>query len=182
MSFTTIILAGGKSSRMGQDKGLMFLKGKPMIEHIIDVVKPFSEEILIVANDYNYKKFGVSVFYDEIKEKGPLAGIYTGLKNSSSEWNLILSCDVPYVNERLIKLLIENSNGFDITIPQKDNQTHQLIGVFNKNCIHSFKANLDQNQLKLKNAYESLNLNIVDANIIEDKVFTNINSKDDIKA
>lgn len=182
MEITTIILAGGKSSRMGQDKGLMPLNGKPLIEYVIEVTKPFSDEILIVANHLDYKKFGYPVFFDEIKDKGPLAGIYTGLKNSSSEWNLILSCDVPFVNKQLIELLIENSNDFDITIPQKDNQTHQLIGVFNKNCIHSFKTNLDYNQLKLKKAYESLNLNIVNASEIDDKVFTNINSKDDIKA
>lgn len=181
MEITTIILAGGKSSRMGQDKGLMLLNGKPMIEYVLDVVKPLSKDILIVANHQEYKKFGLPVFSDEVKDKGPLAGIYTGLKNSATVLNLILSCDVPYISEQLIHLLIENSEGYDITIPQKKGRTHQLIGVFNKKCMDSLKKSLDIDELKLINVYERLNLNVVDVDEMDDKIFTNINSKDDFK-
>ena len=96
MKYTAIILAGGKSSRMGSDKGLVLLNGKPMISYIIEILKKMQIPIIIISNNENYKQFGLPVFADIIKEKGPLGGIYTGLKNSKTESNIIVSCDVPF--------------------------------------------------------------------------------------
>lgn len=182
MKMSAIILAGGKSSRMGQDKGLMPLNGEPMVQKIINTAKEITDTILIISNNKEYEQFGYPVFEDEIKDQGPMAGIYTGLLHSSTPKNLILSCDVPFVQVELLKELINKSDDFDITIPRKDDKTHQLIGVINKSCLASFKNNIDNNQLKLKIAYEALNLNVIDANQFDKKMFTNINSKDDIKA
>jgi len=179
MRITAIILAGGKSSRMGQDKGLMFLDEKPMVQYIIDTVKPLVQEIIISSNNKEYEQFGYPVFQDLIKSKGPLAGIYTGLNHSKSDKNIVISCDVPYVSKELINLLIEQSEGSQITIPEKEGKTHQLIGVFSKSCSESFKNAIENNELKAKTVFEKLNLNIVDANQFENKIFTNINTKDD---
>jgi len=182
MKITAIILAGGKSSRMGEDKGLMLLNGEPMVQKIFNVVKEITDTILIISNNKEYEQFGYQVFEDEIKDKGPIAGIYTGLLHTSTPKNLLLSCDVPFVQVELLKELIKLSDNFDITIPQKDNKTHQLIGVIDKSCLTSLKNNIDNNQLKLKTAYEALNLKVIDADQFDKKMFTNINSKDDIKA
>lgn len=179
MKIGAIILAGGKSSRMGEDKGLMLLDGKPMIQHMIDAVNTITDAVIIVANNEAYSRFGVPVFKDEIKDKGPLAGIYTGLKHSKAEKNIIVSCDTPYITQDLLQFLLNQSIGFDITIPQKEGRTHQLIGVFDKKCGNSFKVNIDNDRLKLITAYERLNLSIVDANHFDEHLFTNINSKDD---
>ena len=178
---TAIILSGGKSSRMGEDKGLMLLNGKPMIQHVINVVTPLVDEVIIISNQSTYKKFGLKVYEDLIKDKGPLAGIYTGLFYSSSEKNIVLSCDTPYINSALISFLLDNSKGYDITIPENDKTTHQLIGVFSKSCIENFKNCLEKNQLKAITAFESLNLNVVNANHFDKNIFTNINAKSDIK-
>ena len=75
MDITGIILSGGKSLRMGQDKGLMSLDGKFMIEHVIDHIKPLCKQILISANQEEYHKFGYPVVRDEIKDIGPAGGI-----------------------------------------------------------------------------------------------------------
>lgn len=75
MQVGAIILAGGKSSRMGVDKGLMLLNEKPMVQHVIDAVKLVADEIIIVANNKEYKQFGYTVISDEIENAGPLAGI-----------------------------------------------------------------------------------------------------------
>ena len=130
MELTGIILAGGKSSRMGEDKGLMSFKGKAMIQHIIDAVKPLVSTIVIIANNKDYEQFGYPVYEDIIKGKGPLAGIYTGLTHSKAEKNMVLSCDVPFVNGEILKLLIEACKDVDVAIPEKNNRTHQLIGVY----------------------------------------------------
>ncbi len=182
MKRTAIILAGGKSSRMKKDKGLMLLEGKPMIQYVIDLIKPLVNELIIISNQQEYTQFGFPVYEDLIKEKGPLAGIYTGLYYSKSATNIVLSCDTPYITSELISLLLEKSKGYDITIPKKDNKTHQLIGIFSKNCMEKFKNCVENNQLKAKVAFDSLNMNIVDANRFDYKLFTNINRQSDITA
>lgn len=180
METTAIILAGGNSSRMGEDKGLMLINGQPMIQHIIDTVKGVVENIIIVSNNGAYTKFGYPVVEDEVKGKGPLGGIYTGLLHTTTDRNIVLSCDVPYVNANLLNLLISHSSESDITIPQKNGVTHQLIGVFTKACIITFKNALDDNQLKLKQIFQKMKLNIVDASHFNEYLFTNINQKDDL--
>jgi molybdenum cofactor guanylyltransferase len=182
LELTGIILAGGKSSRMGEDKGLMSFEDKPMIQYIIDVVKPLVEGIIIIANDKQYEQFGYPVYEDIIKDKGPLAGILTGLTHSNTDKNLVLSCDVPFVNEAILKLLIEACEDVDVVIPEKDNRTHQLIGMYDKSCIGTFKSELEADQRKLKLAIEQLNYKTINANHIDDKTFNNINSKNDIEA
>jgi molybdenum cofactor guanylyltransferase len=180
MSKTGIILAGGKSSRMNQDKGLMLLNGKPMIKHVIGALKANVDEIIIVSNNSEYEQFGYPVYSDLIKDKGPLAGIYTGLYNSQSETNFLLSCDVPYVNKELISFLLLEHQNHQITIPIKEERTHQLIGVFSKSCEINFHLSLEKGELKLLDAFKNLNLNIVESNHFDSHNFKNINSPNDL--
>lgn len=181
MDLTAIILAGGKSSRMGEDKGLMLFEAKPMIQHIINLVKPLVKHIIIISNNNSYQQFGYPVFEDIIKDKGPLAGILTGLQQSTTAKNLILSCDVPFVNEALLELLLTQADDVDVVIPEKENRTHQLIGVYDKSCIAIIKEELANDRLKLKLAINKLNHRIIDANGIDARVFHNINTKEDAK-
>ncbi|MBW6483097.1 MAG: molybdenum cofactor guanylyltransferase [Vicingaceae bacterium] len=178
---TVILLAGGKSSRMGADKGLLLINEKPMIQHIIDAVRVISNNIIIVSNQMEYTQFGFPVFEDRIKESGPLAGIYTGLVHSKTHQNIVLSCDVPYVSAALITFLMEQSSNFDVTIPQKKDRLHPLIGVYTQACLPVFKNELKHQQLKVKLAIEKMKLNIVDAALFADFNFMNINTPIDIK-
>ncbi|MDG1475846.1 MAG: molybdenum cofactor guanylyltransferase [Vicingaceae bacterium] len=180
MSKTGIILAGGKSSRMNQDKGLMMLNEKPMIQYVIEVLKTIVDEIIIISNNPEYKQFGYPVYSDLIKDKGPLAGIYTSLYYSQSETNIILSCDTPHISSELISFLLSSHQNHQITIPEKENQTHQLIGVFSKSCETNFALSIEKSQLKLIDAFKNLNLNIVDANRFDAHVFKNINTPSDL--
>ena len=180
MSKTGIILAGGKSSRMNQDKGLMILNGKPMIQFVINVLKPFVDEIIIVSNNSEYEQFGYPVYSDLVKDKGPLVGIYTGLFYSQSATNIILSCDVPYLNSDVVSFLCAKHIDCQITIPRIEGRTHQLIGVFSKSCTTHFVQSIEKEELKLLDAFKSLNLNIVDANHFNSDLFRNLNSPNDL--
>lgn len=181
MNVGAIILAGGKSSRMGTDKGLLSLNGKPMIALVMDTLKPITDDIIIISNNVAYEVFGVPVYEDLIKDAGPLAGIYTGLKHSKYAKNIVVSCDVPFVSEKLLHYLINSCKDYDVTIPIKNNRTHQVIGIYDKKCVSIFKNELYNNQLKMKVALEKINLNIVDANQFDEKEFTNINTSVELK-
>ena len=106
MQATGIILAGGKSSRMGEDKGLVLLNGKPMIQYVIEALKEVVSDIIIISNNASYNKFRIPVYADLIKDKGPVGGIYTGLYHSTTELNFCISCDVPMISSDFILWLL----------------------------------------------------------------------------
>ncbi len=179
-NISAIILAGGKSSRMGEDKGLMLLNNTPMITPIIKLAEWFADEIIIVSNQSGYDQFGYPVVEDLIKESGPLAGIHTGLENITNQKSIVLSCDVPFVSKELLQFVIDASEGYDVTIPEKNGKTHQIIGVYDKSISGFIKEELERGQRKIKLALEKLNLNVIDANVFDQKLFTNLNSREDI--
>ena len=93
---TGIILSGGASRRMGQDKGLTLYRNKELIQYSIELLTPLCSQIIISSNDpTNYSKFGKQIVPDIIKGVGPIGGIFSSLKFTSTSGNLILSCDMP---------------------------------------------------------------------------------------
>ncbi len=183
MKYTGIILAGGKSSRMGEDKGLLLFKNKPMIEYLINVLKQTDIPTIIIANNPEYEKFNLPVYSDIVKDKGPAGGIYTALSHSTSENNIILSCDTPFVSEELISFLIDSHSEHQITIPVYDEKIHPLIGIYNKSLLKIFKKAIGDKNLKMRNIIHSTNLNLIKVpdRIAENgKCFININNHNDL--
>ncbi|HSO89343.1 MAG TPA: molybdenum cofactor guanylyltransferase, partial [Draconibacterium sp.] len=93
MQITGIILSGGQSTRMGTDKALLQIKGKTLLERAVEICNPVCNAILISSNNPEHEKYGYQIYPDEIKNCGPLGGIYSCLKKSDTDWNFILSVD-----------------------------------------------------------------------------------------
>lgn len=186
MKLTAIILAGGKSSRMGTDKGLVLLNGKPMIQHIINAVqKTGISDILLISNNLAYKQFGLPVYSDIIKDSGPLGGIYTGLVHSTTSRNMILSCDIPFINEAVMNVLIEDQSQSPITVLKYKDRIHPLIGIFNTSIIPDIQEQISKNNFKVRELIQSKNATILDLEAkifgVESQVVANVNTKEDIK-
>lgn len=186
MKFTAIILAGGKSTRMGTDKGLVLMNDIPMVERVISAVKKAGlSEIIIVSNNTEYKQFGLPVFPDVIPGKGPLGGIYTGLLKSSTVKNLILSCDVPFINETVLKMLIRNDSKSKVTIIKYENRTHNLIGIYDNSLIKDLGEHLISNKLKVGQFIEAHNPNIIDLKVfmpdLDEQILSNVNTMEELK-
>jgi len=180
-NLTIYILAGGKSSRMGSDKGLVILNNKPMIEYVLETVKDLSATIKIISSNTEYTKFGFPILSDLIIDKGPVGGIYTALSDSETKTNLIVSCDTPFVSLKLLNLLIKSSKNKEVCIPTFKGKIHPLIGVYSKDCINAFKSAINKDCLKLMTVNNTLNHKIVETQkLIDEKEFTNMNSKSDI--
>lgn len=177
---TVIILAGGKSSRMGEDKGLMSLYGKPMVEYVIDLAREISDEIIISSNNSNYKKFGFPVWKDRYKDCGPLAGIHEGLKRSETENNFVISCDTPYVKPELYHFLELQSEDCDVVVPIKEERIHPLLGIYKKSCLPVIEQHLNKGRFKIIDCFDKLEVNYVNADKFETQIFRNINSKSDL--
>lgn len=140
------ILAGGKSTRMGTDKVLILLNGKPLISYLIETIENFGLPIAIISNEPVYESFGYPVFPDLVKEKGPLGGIFTALSNTESDHCLILSCDSPFTGKDVIQKLISEAVPDQITLGQLSGKLLPFPGVYPR----SLKQSLEANHLKLK--------------------------------
>ena len=184
MHATGIILAGGKSSRMGEDKGLVLLNGKPMIQYVIEALKEVVSEISIISNNESYHKFGVPVYSDIIKEKGPVGGIYTGLYHSTTELNFCISCDVPMISSDFIFWLLNRSGNAFVTLPMYKDKVHQMIGVYSKQVLSNFQESVEKEHLKLSQVNNDMGCEIIDiekeyANF-DELIFSNINTKNEL--
>ena len=141
---TGIILSGGKSLRMGVNKSLLTINGQTIIELVRDLMQSIFSEVIIITNvPQAYEFLGLKIYEDIYKGYGPLAGIHSGLLNSSTEKNFIISCDVPLMTKDMIKYLTEFPTNKLITVAKADGFIQQLVGVYHKQLITSIEDILD---------------------------------------
>ena len=179
---TGIILAGGKSSRMGTDKGFLKLNGKSFIEYSIAAMKPLVSQIIIVSNNADYDIFNLKRVEDLIKEAGPLAGLYSGLTASKTEYNLVLSSDIPLIKTQILKkLMIEFEEPFDVVQVMSKNKSMPLIGLYRKRCEKVFKHLLKNNERRLQVAVGQCNVKNIVLNPSLELFVTNINTPEDLE-
>ncbi len=130
---TGIILAGGKSSRMGINKALLPLNGNPIIEHIASLVKSLFPSVILITNQPDeYSFLGLETFVDIYPGRGPLAGIHSGLIHSNTERNFVISCDVPLVTKELLEYIINYKTTYPITLLKADGYIQHLCGIYSK--------------------------------------------------
>jgi len=148
---TSIVLVGGKSSRLGKSKALEIVGGRSLIQRVIERLMPLSCHIIVAgstwqpgfpsAPDIEYK-------LDLYPEKGPLGGIYTGLLVSKSFYNLVVACDMPFLNVDLLRYMLKLCPGLDAVIPFTD-RIQPLHGVYAKSCLDDIRTGLDKDWLKI---------------------------------
>lgn len=176
------ILAGGKSSRMGTDKGLLLFEGKAMIQYVIDQMQPLFDNLVIVSNNREYEKFGLKVIPDLIKNIGPAGGIYTALKHSEAKLNFIVSCDMPFITKEAIAFIIENTNESQIVLLENQGKLEPLFGIYSKDCENTWFELIQQNTIKLQDMVLKFKLKTIPVEnneIFKESFFNNINTKAD---
>ncbi|MAZ28148.1 MAG: molybdenum cofactor guanylyltransferase [Cytophagaceae bacterium] len=178
---TGIILAGGKSLRMQEDKALMQFNGKMFTAHIADALKPLVSEILLVSSNPAHQILGLTQIPDKFENAGPLAGIYSGLRQSKTDLNLILSCDVPLIKTSILQLLLQHADKFDVVQLSGENRAVPLIAMYNKSCLPHFEKCLQKSEYKLQLALADLNVKTISLPP-EDAIFvTNVNTPADFE-
>jgi molybdopterin-guanine dinucleotide biosynthesis protein A len=185
---TGLILSGGKSSRMGEEKGLVDFNGKPLISYAINVLSPLVDLIIIGANNELdiYKEFGHTIVEDEIKEIGPIGGLLSTIKNSETEQNFVLSCDMPFLNTEIMKYLLKNMHDFDIVVAMHgDNKIEPLCGIYSKKIIPEIEAAIEKGRYKLLDLFNKVHFKAIkiDSSLpfYSNQLFYNINRPEDIK-
>jgi molybdopterin-guanine dinucleotide biosynthesis protein A len=185
MDVTGIILAGGKSSRMGTDKGWQALCGKPLIQYAIEALSGLCSSIIISASSTSYQSLGFRVVADVFPAIGPMGGIYSALKQSETENNLVLSCDLPFVPEELLSYILKQAKGYQVAVPWQGNQHYEpLCGFYHLSVLDQMNAFIQKGNFKLPDLFEEISINrLVFNNNLDfymDNIFLNVNSKHDL--
>jgi molybdenum cofactor guanylyltransferase len=190
-----IILCGGISRRMGQDKGLMLLEGQPMILHIIKTLECAVDKIILVLRNReqlnHYRKvlddveIKVKFFIDLKMDQGPLIGLLTGLSNLESDGALILPCDSPYVSIDFIDeifTLAEEEHSQAVVPSWPDGSLEPLHAYYRKECIPIIIKMLSEGLRDFKSLLKKLNVRYIDVARLDPNrsSFTNLNYPHDI--
>jgi len=185
---TGIILSGGRSSRLGHEKGLAELNSKSLIDYSIEILKPVCDRIIISANTYldEYAAFGYPVVKDEIKNIGPMGGLMACLKKSETQYNFVLSCDTPFVPSGLFAFLMDSIENFQVAIPvHHDNRFEPLCAVYATNVIWELQHCVENGTFKMINFIQKVNAKkvVIDDRLsfYHDEMFVNMNTKKDIE-
>ena len=185
-AFTVAILAGGASRRMGANKSLVELDGKPLIQHVLEHVRPLNAPILLVTNQFDlYRRFHVDMVADVIPGKGSLGGIYSALTHSVSDFTLCVACDMPFLNPDLLTYLLSLRTGFDAVVPMLDGQPQGIHAVYHRRCAKPIRALIDQNELRISGIFDHLRVRLVGEAAIqrydpELRSFTNLNTPEEL--
>ncbi|MBS2210888.1 molybdenum cofactor guanylyltransferase [Carboxylicivirga mesophila] len=178
-SITGIILAGGLSSRMGQDKGLIQYKGRTLLEYCINALKPMCSEIIISSNNLEYEQFGFRVIADVYQKVGPIGGLYSALAEAGNEDVIVCPCDMPFITTELFdKLLNEKGENKAAIAVSAINKIYPTLGYYHKSCLPVILQFIEQGQYKLQLLIKELKAQTI--LIEDDKSLLNFNSPEDL--
>lgn len=159
---TLAIQAGGKSSRMGQDKALMPFHGKALILSVLERLAPLADEVIVTTNaPENYGFLGVPLFRDIIPERGALGGLYTALKSATQDQVAVVACDMPFASypfflaatQRLVR------DDADIIIPQTEHGLEPLHALYRREaCIPPIEKALKANKWKVVSWFDEVKI------------------------
>lgn len=184
---TTVIMAGGKSSRMGTDKSFVPLLGKPMVEHVLDSVAGLGQEQIIITNrpdDYAY--LNLPMYGDIYLDKGPLGGFHSALSHATTHYILVVACDMPWLNRPLLEYMISIRETADIIVPRWEKYPEPLHAIYSQRCLEPITANLEADILKLTAFFGKVSLNFLDQKTIAQfdptgQSFNNVNTPEDLE-
>ena len=185
--FTGYVLAGGQSTRMGRDKALLEIDGQPLIQSAVSLLKALTERVVILGPAEKYGFLGLPVLPDMVPSRGPLSAIYTGLERSGTVVNLFLACDMPLMEEMLLKLLVERAPLADAVLMRLDDGSLEpLCAVYNRSCLPTVKSNYERQRFKLSDLFPDLRTHyLTEADLrdsgLDRRIFTNLNDPGDLE-
>jgi molybdopterin-guanine dinucleotide biosynthesis protein A len=168
-NITGIILSGGRSLRMGQNKAFIQIEGLPIIERISTLFKQVFREVIIVTNETElFQNLGSKIYTDIIPNKGALGGLYTGIYYSIFEYSFCVACDMPLINKSLVQFLIQNIRGEDVIVPHTKDGLQPLHALYSKNCLNAIKETIELGKYKILDFYSRVKVKIIEE---EDFIF-----------
>lgn len=181
------ILAGGASSRMGQNKALLSFRGRPLMLHLLAKLRPLFDPLLIGANDPSpYVAYGVPIVPDVLTERCALTGIHAILTAARTEYVFVVACDMPFLNPALIERMVSRRIGHDVVVPESNRGIEPLHSLYSRTCIDPIEETVREGSWKVTDFYRRVR---VDPWRVRDEQWTvdgqspffNLNTPDDLR-
>ncbi|MGH9814306.1 MAG: molybdenum cofactor guanylyltransferase, partial [Candidatus Acidiferrales bacterium] len=185
------VLTGGGSRRMGGDKALLPLAGRPLVLHMVEKLRPLVAEVALIGAPERYAHLGLPVLPDCEAGRGPLAGIVTALRATRFDWNLIVACDLPFLDPALLELDLNEAAAAtdfcDAIVPQTEagpKGWQPLAAAYHRRCLPAFERVLASDHPKISRAYDSLRVRALTPDALarfafSPRMFNNVNSPED---
>ncbi|MCI2430516.1 molybdenum cofactor guanylyltransferase [Candidatus Acetothermia bacterium] len=185
--FSIILLAGGRSRRMGQDKALLPWHGRTLIEDLVVRLKELSDDLLVITGEkIRYRDLlRVPIFADEIVDQGPIGGLYTGLKRARHEYSLVVACDMPLVGPALVKLLSQEiDEKVWAIVPEVRGHRVPTLAIYHKSSLSVIEQLLSLGRTSLQALLDSVSLKVIPEERLREcdpqlRSFINLNSLGD---
>lgn len=184
-NITGIILAGGSSRRYGKNKAFLNINGIPLIETITEKMKGIFQKVILIANEKEgFAYLGLPVVEDIKMGLGPLGGIYTGLLSISNEAGFFVACDMPFINEGLIRYMADKRDNHWAVVPSVGDEIEPLHAIYSKSCLTSIKDLINSKIYQVRRFYDHIDVRYVKEGeirkfIAPEIVFLNINTPDE---
>jgi len=178
------VLVGGRSSRMGQDKALIEVEGRPLALRVADSLFLSCNTVSIVGDPARYATLGLPVIPDNFPGQGPLAGIEAALRATSADWNLIAACDMPSLDSTVFASLF--STGCDCAVPRyADGSVEPLCSVYHRRCHRAVVAALESGIRRVTDALRHLEsecFSVGYVTITDNAPFRNLNTPEELRS
>ena len=186
-----IVLAGGRSRRLGRDKAIEPFDGKPLLLRVIDRLADVVDETVVVVADVEQAEriplpASTRVVVDAYPDCGSLGGIFTGLSAAPGDWGLVVACDMPFLDRRLLRHILDRRGGFDAVVPVLDGRPEPTHAAYSKACLPHIERRLRARELKIAGFFDDVRVRLVPQAEIEgidpDRLsFLNVNTPDDLE-
>jgi len=182
-----IVLAGGEGKRLGTDKAFLRIGGRALIEGVVEKMARIGDEVIIVTNfPQRYDHLEARLVGDVYPGKGSLGGIYSGLMAAHSHHSLVVACDMPFLNLRLLRYMILLSPGQDVVIPRVRGLTEPLHAIYSKECLQPIERVLASGGCRIIAFFPGVRVRYIEEQEIrlfdpQGLSFFNINTPDDLK-
>jgi molybdenum cofactor guanylyltransferase len=159
MQVSGYVLAGGASSRMGQDKALLPYGGTTLVERLAGIVREAAGSVAVVGDPKKYGGLGYSVFADRLPGCGPLGGLYTALSISSADWNLVVACDMPGISVEILHTLLDGAGASSkncVVAASVGGEMEPLCAIYHRRCLAAVSRAIQEKRFKMKDLVAEL--------------------------
>ena len=154
---SAIILAGGNSSRLGRDKALIKIYNSSTIIHtIVEKLQVISDDVIIVTNGQRYANLGVKSTSDVYLNNGPLAGLHSGLLAAKHSHALVVACDMPFLNVKLLNYMVSQPLNYDALVPKIEGWLEPLHTIYSRQCIGPIERMLEAHRFKILDLFGAI--------------------------
>ena len=185
---TGLVLAGGESRRMGREKAWLPWGRLTLIEHVVETLRPVTDEVIVAVKDATkFRHLHATVVEDLVPDAHALGGIYTGLRAASTQRCFVCACDAPFLNMGLLRLLMEQADGYDLVMPRSAVGLEPLHALYARSALPAIEAQLRQRRWDLRALVPLVRARVIEAAVwrpydSEGRCFLNLNSREEYAA